>query len=93
MTLKSASELVKGAVIVDAGNSKEFLTGDWRSKRPVVDHDKCINCLTCWIFCPDDSIIVKDGKMEGFRYSHCKGCGICATQCPKDAIQMIPEGN
>jgi pyruvate ferredoxin oxidoreductase delta subunit len=21
----------------------------------------------------------------------CKGCGICAHECPKDAIEMIPE--
>lgn len=24
-------------------------------------------------------------------YRYCKGCGICATECPIDAIEMIPE--
>jgi len=23
---------------------------------------------------------------------HCKGCGICAVECPKDAIVMVEEG-
>lgn len=24
-------------------------------------------------------------------YRYCKGCGICATECPNDVITMIPE--
>ncbi|MCK4728041.1 MAG: 4Fe-4S binding protein, partial [Desulfobacterales bacterium] len=23
---------------------------------------------------------------------YCKGCGICAHECPKDAITMVMEG-
>jgi Pyruvate/2-oxoacid:ferredoxin oxidoreductase delta subunit len=23
----------------------------------------------------------------------CKGCGICAKECPKNAISMMPEGD
>ncbi len=29
--------------------------------------------------------------MVGFDYEHCKGCGVCAAICPKDAIEMVPE--
>jgi pyruvate ferredoxin oxidoreductase delta subunit len=29
--------------------------------------------------------------MVGFKLSHCKGCGICAKMCPKDAIVMSSE--
>jgi Pyruvate/2-oxoacid:ferredoxin oxidoreductase delta subunit len=36
--------------------------------------------------------MVEDEKMKGFRYSYCKGCGICATECPKKAITMKEEG-
>lgn len=25
-------------------------------------------------------------------YRYCKGCGICAEECPIDAIDMVPEG-
>jgi pyruvate ferredoxin oxidoreductase delta subunit len=24
-------------------------------------------------------------------YRHCKGCGICAAECPKNAIEMKQE--
>ncbi|MFP3216806.1 MAG: 4Fe-4S binding protein, partial [Vulcanisaeta sp.] len=24
-------------------------------------------------------------------YDHCKGCGICAHECPVKAIKMVPE--
>jgi pyruvate ferredoxin oxidoreductase delta subunit len=53
--------------------------------------DKCIDCLTCWVYCPDDSIIIKDDKMAGIKLSHCKGCGICASVCPKKAIAMVED--
>ncbi|HIJ00778.1 MAG TPA: 4Fe-4S binding protein [Candidatus Methanomethylophilaceae archaeon] len=88
----TAKEIAPGAMITEPGSAMKFETGDWRSFRPVLDREKYIDCLTCWIFCPDDSIIAKDGKMEGFRLSHCKGCGICARNCPKNAIRMEPEG-
>ncbi len=92
MSKKSSKELIRGGKIIEPGSAMAFETGDWRSYRPELDREKCIDCLTCWIYCPDDSILTKDGKMEGFRYTHCKGCGICASSCPKDAIRMEPEG-
>ena len=57
------------------------------------DKAKCTNCLTCWVFCPDSSVIFKDGKHQGFDLKHCKGCGICAHECPKkiQAITMVEE--
>ena len=47
--------------------------------------------MTCWVYCPDDCIIIQENKMVGFKLSHCKGCGICAKMCPKDAIVMSSE--
>ena len=44
-------------------------------------------------FCPDMAVIVEDGRVVGFDYKHCKGCGICAKECPSKvhAIDMVPE--
>ena len=77
-----------GARVCNPGSSEAILTGDWRSYTPILDSSKCINCLACWMYCPDNSVIIKDGVMEGFKMSHCKGCGICAQVCPKKAIKM-----
>ena len=78
-----------------AGSAEEFETGDWRSERPIWIPENCIQCLFCWVYCPDSSVEVKDGKMTGFDYKHCKGCGICAKECPgkkgAKAIKMEPE--
>jgi len=91
--LKGWKEIPEGGLILKAGNAVYYKTGDWRNIRPVWDKDKCINCLRCWIFCPDSSILIKDGEVKGINYDHCKGCGICAHECPEkvQAIEMINE--
>lgn len=82
-----------GGLIIEAGNAEKYETGSWRLFRPVRDDEKCIHCLICWIFCPDSAIIVEDGKVVGVDLDHCKGCGICARECPKkvQAITMVKE--
>lgn len=77
-----------GARVCAPGSSEAIITGDWRSYTPILDRGKCIDCLNCWMFCPDNSVEVKDGKLIGFKMSHCKGCGICSEVCPKKAITM-----
>ena len=77
--------------ILEAGTAKNFKTGDWRSMRAVFHPEKCIQCFSCWINCPDASIIVKDGKVIGIDLEHCKGCGICARECPPKATAITME--
>ena len=65
-------------------------TGKWRTQTPVLDVEKCIECGTCFMYCPVGAIRADDG---GYRIEleYCKGCGICAHECPKGAIQMMQK--
>jgi len=88
---KGWKDIPIGGMIDSAGTAKEYKTGDWRTYKPVVNRPECIHCLQCWMFCPDSCVIVKDGKVVGMDYDHCKGCGICASVCPKKCIKMEKE--
>jgi pyruvate ferredoxin oxidoreductase delta subunit len=91
--LKGWKEIPIGGLILEAGNSETYETGSWRTFRPIWDSDKCIHCLQCWIYCPDSAIQVEGGKVKGIDLKHCKGCGICAVECPEKvkAIEMKEE--
>jgi len=68
------------------------LTGTWRTFRPVIDKDRCVKCLVCWLYCPEAAIrLTEDGAPE-VDYDYCKGCGVCANECPHGAIEMVREG-
>jgi pyruvate ferredoxin oxidoreductase delta subunit len=71
-------------------------TGDWRVSYPVVDNARCTpaktgkpSCFSCWVFCPD-AVITKTIPVT-IDLEYCKGCGICAFQCPTGAITMVTE--
>jgi pyruvate ferredoxin oxidoreductase delta subunit len=66
-------------------------TGNWRVFKPILDKEKCVKCLRCWIFCPEGSIKrEKDGTVS-IDYEYCKGCGVCASECNVKAIIMERE--
>jgi 2-oxoacid:acceptor oxidoreductase delta subunit (pyruvate/2-ketoisovalerate family) len=51
----------------------------------------CNQCDTCWLFCPDISIRRLDHEEYEVNYDYCKGCGVCAEECPREAISMEEE--
>lgn len=52
----------------------------------------CFECDNCYGVCPDNAIIkLGPGKKFRINYEYCKGCGICANECPCGAIDMVPE--
>lgn len=64
----------------------------WRNKRPIIDQDKCVHCLMCFIVCPD-GVIDNSGEQLEIDYQFCKGCGICAHECRVKAITMVKESD
>ena len=62
--------------------------GDWNNIKPVI-HDKCSGCLLCWLLCPDGAIMQTGDKKVAVDNRLCKGCGICANECPLKAIEMV----
>jgi len=91
MELPNWKEMPPGGYILDAGNAVRYKTGTWRTYKPVWCEKKCIQCYLCWISCPDSAILIKDGKVAGIDYEHCKGCGICAKVCPPKAHAIDME--
>jgi NADPH-dependent glutamate synthase beta subunit-like oxidoreductase len=52
----------------------------------------CFECDNCYGICPDNAVIkLGPGKRFRFNYDYCKGCGMCATECPCGAVMMTPE--
>jgi len=87
----SWQELAPGSVVTEPGNARSYRTGDWRAQCPVFNHDRCIKCGICSLFCPEDCVNQnEDGYFEADLY-YCKGCGICARECWTQAITMVEE--
>jgi pyruvate ferredoxin oxidoreductase gamma subunit len=84
-------ELLPGCVVTEAGNAKQYRTGDWKSQHPVWSHEKCIKCGICSIFCPEGCIRQNETGLFEANLYYCKGCGICARECWTEAIKMIEE--
>ncbi|HSL23894.1 MAG TPA: NAD(P)-binding protein [Vicinamibacterales bacterium] len=76
---------------------EEVVAGlDWRTAareaRRCMTCGSCTECDNCLVFCPD-AAVRHDARAGTYSVdlSHCKGCGICATECPRGAITLAPE--
>jgi len=100
--LLSMEKLSIGCV-APPGESVRNKTGTWRTQRPVFKNTACIGCKACEIACPEGCVFEdtahthtlegKDREVPNrvFDPDYCKGCGICANECPVDDIDMVME--
>jgi NADPH-dependent glutamate synthase beta subunit-like oxidoreductase len=52
----------------------------------------CFECDNCFGVCPDNAVVkLGPGNRFAINLDFCKGCGMCAEECPCGAIQMVPE--
>jgi NADPH-dependent glutamate synthase beta subunit-like oxidoreductase len=53
----------------------------------------CFSCDNCYGVCPDNAVLKlgEPGERYAIDLDFCKGCGICAAECPCGAIEMVPE--
>ena len=56
--------------------------------KAVLDSGKCTFCLTCFRCCPHGAIYWTSDNKPVISKVACQGCGICASECPMDAIQI-----
>lgn len=57
---------------------------------PTINLDKCIKCLVCVNFCPNEVYQEKDGRPFVAKPENCpQGCKGCAAKCPVGAIEHV----
>ena len=64
----------------------------WPVRRYVasIDLDACTSCGRCGLRCPFEAIVCRSDGKPGFTAALCRGCGLCATGCSVDAIELVP---
>ena len=74
-------------VALNLHNCFEKIKEQYSSSRASIDKDKCCFCLTCYRCCPHGAIRLEDKPV--ISSLDCQGCGICASECPQEAISLI----
>ncbi|MDP6902836.1 MAG: ferredoxin family protein [Verrucomicrobiota bacterium] len=66
--------------------------GDWKPWFPVIDYDRCTNCMQCLSFCLFDVYGVdEEQEIQVQNNDNCKtNCPACSRVCPEAAI-MFPK--
>jgi pyruvate ferredoxin oxidoreductase delta subunit len=45
----------------------------------------------CTTVCPEGCIMEDEEGLPVTDYDYCKGCGLCAEECPSEAVEMTKE--
>ncbi|MFH1860334.1 MAG: FAD-dependent oxidoreductase, partial [bacterium] len=88
---KDISESIVQA-LSSAGRAATILAKDHLDVGGVVsqiDQNRCVACLTCIRMCPYDVPFINDKGAAEIEPVKCQGCGICASECPAKAIELM----
>lgn len=85
--LDSARRATNFAEVVQGLNEETALF----EARRCLSCGNCFSCDNCFGVCPDNAVIKHGEGNYEFNLDYCKGCGICANECPSGAIDMTPE--
>ena len=53
-----------------------------------VDKEICVNCDACVVSCIFNAIEASPFGLPNIVEANCKGCGVCAAECPMGAMQL-----
>ncbi len=68
-----------------AGDLHRLLSGGEVAPMPSVRHTYCARCLTCVRTCPHHALGHRVDRIQPAPAA-CQGCGVCAAECPAEAI-------
>jgi Pyruvate/2-oxoacid:ferredoxin oxidoreductase delta subunit len=83
---------IVGAVESTRVEKKAVQQGGWKPWFPVIDYDRCTNCMQCLSFCLFGVYGAdKEGHIQVQNQDNCKtNCPACSRVCPEAAI-MFPK--
>ncbi|MFO7969646.1 MAG: 4Fe-4S binding protein [Bacillota bacterium] len=73
--------------VIDSNLEKHVV---YKRSLPVLDEDKCIDCMLCQKICPYFAIDYPG--VITFNPDKCFECGLCIAKCPTNAISFKEEG-
>lgn len=79
-------------VTPDQAQALQPAPGKWKPWFPVIDYQRCTNCMQCLSFCLFDVYgVSKQGKIQVQNQTNCKtDCPACSRVCPEVAI-LFPK--
>ena len=86
------AEGITALVEKERDESQSAKHGEWKPWFPVIDYDRCTNCMQCLSFCLFDVYGVDDDQeIQVQNNDNCKtNCPACSRVCPEAAI-MFPK--